>query len=125
LTPRDDDPAGQIGQYLIELGEKTADTAVMIEALQPFARGWEMLMEGSVHAAVACAGRPCPFHAPSDHPLKDAPINVRFDKHALVERFCEHGVGHDDPDSVAWLHSIGETWAGVHGCDGCCVSADR
>jgi hypothetical protein len=47
LTPRDDDPAGQIGQYLIELGEKTADTAVMIEALQPFARGWEMLMEGS------------------------------------------------------------------------------
>jgi hypothetical protein len=78
-----------------------------------------------IHAAVVCAGRPCPFHAPSDHPLKDAPINVRFDKHALVERFCEHGVGHDDPDSVAWLHSIGETWAGVHGCDGCCVSADR
>lgn len=73
-----------------------------------------------IHDGTACAGRHCPFHNPSDHPLNTAPRKVRLDKGALVERICEHGIGHDDPDSVAWLHSRGEMWAGVHGCDGCC-----
>lgn len=65
---------------------------------------------------------PCPFHGPSNHPLKDAKIHIRKDKHFLVERICKHGVGHDDPDSVAYMHSIGAKWVGVHGCDGCCKS---
>lgn len=72
-----------------------------------------------IHEKTDCTG-PCPFHNPSDHPLKDAEINIRMDKSGLVERICEHGVGHDDPDSVAYFHSIDEKWAGVHGCDGCC-----
>jgi hypothetical protein len=74
-----------------------------------------------IHDPEACKGQFCPFHNPSDHPLKDAPINIRFDKMALVERLCSHGVGHDDPDSVAYLHSKAQDWAGVHGCDGCCI----
>lgn len=72
-----------------------------------------------IHAKSVCAGF-CPFHNPSNHPLKDAPIHIRGDKMMLVERICEHGIGHDDPDSVAYFHSKGEMWAGTHGCDGCC-----
>jgi len=63
---------------------------------------------------------PCPFHSPSDHPLKNAPIHIRGDKMMLVERICEHGVGHDDPDSVSYFKAHNEQWAGIHGCDGCC-----
>lgn len=73
----------------------------------------------NIHHADICEA-PCPFHAPSDHALKDARINIRADKDFLVERICEHGIGHDDPDSVAYMHKQGKTWAGTHGCDGCC-----
>ena len=76
-----------------------------------------------VHSKEVCVP-PCPFHAPSDHPLKNAPIHIRRDKMMLVERICAHGVGHDDPDSVAYMQAHGQKWAGVHGCDGCC-SPDR
>lgn len=73
-----------------------------------------------IHGPAKCRGSHCPFHNPSDHPLNRARINVRLDKAGLVERVCQHGVGHDDPDSVAYLRSQGHTWAGTHGCDGCC-----
>lgn len=68
---------------------------------------------------------PCPFHAPSDHPLKDAPIAMRIDRGMLVERICKHGVGHDDPDSVRYMKKKGMKWAGIHGCDGCCTKEER
>lgn len=77
-----------------------------------------------IHSKSACTGY-CPFHNPSDHPLKDAEIHIRSDKDMLVERICEHGIGHDDPDSVAYFHSKGKMWAGVHGCDGCCTTASK
>lgn len=81
----------------------------------------EPIIDGfKVHPKVSCTP-PCPFHAPSDHPLKDAPMHIRSDKYMLVERICEHGIGHDDPDSVAYMHAHGQDWAGVHGCDGCCT----
>ncbi len=73
-----------------------------------------------IHNRSVCKGRFCPFHNPSNHLLKDAKIHIRADKMMLVERICEHGIGHDDPDSVAYFHSKGELWAGIHGCDGCC-----
>ena len=58
-----------------------------------------------VHKSSLCEGTYCAIHNPSDHSLKNAPIAVRSDafKHGLVERFCEHGIGHSDPDSVAFL----------------------
>jgi len=73
----------------------------------------------TIHNKKDCV-KPCPFHYPSEHPLKSAPIHIRDDKMLLVERICEHGVGHDDPDSVAYFHNHGEMWSGTHGCDGCC-----
>lgn len=87
-----------------------------------------------IHDPELCEGEFCPFHNPSDHPLKDAPYFVRFDRPAyatrdgkrvpvgyLTERICEHGVGHPDPDSMDYLVSIGcDEEESVHGCDGCC-----
>jgi hypothetical protein len=76
-----------------------------------------------VHAASQCAGEWCCIHNPSDHPLKDADMVIRLDRtRAPVERVCEHGTGHPDPDSLAFIISYyGASEAdGVHGCDGCC-----
>lgn len=74
-----------------------------------------------VHSEGTCTP-PCAIHAPSDHPLKDAPMVFRSDKHFLIERQCEHGVGHPDPDSVRYLkNTTGDEGYGVHGCDGCCA----
>lgn len=79
-----------------------------------------MKVEGiTVHDRKVCDA-PCPFHAPSQHPLRDARMHIRVDKYCLVERICEHGIGHDDPDSVRYMQKHGLKWAGVHGCDGCC-----
>ena len=74
-----------------------------------------------IHSKDVCSGA-CPFHAPSDHVMKKWPTLVRAS--GLVERLCQHGVGHPDPDSVRWMdeHSYPGsrgTW-GVHGCCGCC-----
>jgi len=84
-----------------------------------------MGFEWNIHHKDLCKGSYCPFHNPSDHPLKNAPINIRVDKGGLVERICKHGIGHPDPDSVAYFHKHGEKWAGVHGCDGCCNRGDK
>lgn len=64
----------------------------------------------NVHAETVCAGSYCLVHNPSDHHMRDWPMNWREDR-GLMERICPHGVGHPDPDD------IGE---GTHGCDGCC-----
>lgn len=97
------------------------------------------------HPALFCEGEPCPIHHPSDHHMAEWPTVVRHDKHCLVERICQHGVGHPDPDSLAWLakgapglHTIPDGLfevearpvvvltedlesLGVHGCCGCCA----
>lgn len=76
-----------------------------------------------------CLEHGCCIHNPSDHPLKDAPLVWRvagaFDiKPSHMERHCDHGVGHPDPDSLAFLRRIGKDeladGLAVHGCDGCC-----
>ena len=64
-----------------------------------------------VHPAERCEGQPCVIHHPSDHHMRDWPLNWRQDR-GLMERICPHGVGHPDPDDVN-----PDT---VHGCDGCC-----
>lgn len=79
-----------------------------------------------VHKREICAGSHCALHNPSDHPLKDAPLVLRhaspfsFKPHGFAERFCEHGIGHSDPDSVAFYSQQGDDSTGIHGCDGCC-----
>lgn len=78
-----------------------------------------------IHDETECSGT-CPFHNPSAHKMRDWPMTVRTDRNALVERLCEHGVGHPDPDSTRYLTAL---WPGggfgIHGCDGCCAEAER
>lgn len=93
-----------------------------------------------VHAPELCEGTFCPFHNPSDHHMKDWPTTVRYDRYCLTERLCVHGVGHPDPDSIAWLkqgfaknplfydedpNADPGLIFGLHGCCGCCVSSER
>ena len=74
-----------------------------------------------VHPTSACEGRGCAIHDhPSDHPLKDAPMNWRTDRQ-ILERICDHGVGHPDHDSALYMQSIGHGIENIHGCDGCCA----
>lgn len=75
-----------------------------------------------------CKGKNCVIHNPSDHKMKDFPTHWRADRY-LMERICPHGIGHPDPDDLAYKRLIAKTKAdymnleyeGVHGCDGCCV----
>lgn len=87
----------------------------------------------STHGPLSCKwDEHCCIHKPSDHPLKDAPLNWResgpFDwKPSHMERMCPHGIGHPDPDSLRFIESkmgtdVAET-VSTHGCDGCCSGA--
>lgn len=76
----------------------------------------------NVHDRDKCAGENCCIHNPSDHPLKNAELNWRSDRR-IMERLCDHGVGHPDPDDLEYrVIVLGQDskYAGVHGCDGCC-----
>jgi len=81
---------------------------------------------GRTHRPDQCdPDEPCCLHNPSDHRMRDWPMNLR--ETMLIERMCAHGVGHPDPDSAAWMdkrmgHKPG-TWS-VHGCDGCCSRSE-
>lgn len=92
-------------------------------AYDVYVTGTGQVLRG-VHDPALCAGRPCVVHAPSDHVMRAFPTHWRhggaFDiKPPHMERICPHGIGHPDPDDVAYLRSIGED-VSVHGCDGCC-----
>jgi hypothetical protein len=78
----------------------------------------------NVHDPAQCAGRHCVLHNPSDHHMRDWPTLFRTDKHQM-ERTCPHGIGHPDPDDLAWHVSEGRDYLGVHGCDGCCGNTTR
>jgi hypothetical protein len=74
----------------------------------------------NVHDPETCVGR-CPIHSPSDHHMQNWPLHWRDDR-GIFERVCPHGVGHPDPDSMQREVEYHEdTYAGVHGCDGCCA----
>lgn len=78
----------------------------------------------AVHPAATCAGQSCCIHAPSDHPLRDAPLRWRADRR-VMGRVCEHDYVHPDPDHLAHvLRRAGmPTFIEhvVHECDGCCT----
>jgi hypothetical protein len=77
------------------------------------------------HAEGTCRGEHCCIHKPSDHPLNTAQLHWRADRQ-MMERICEHGVGHPDPDDLEYKRSIMSRQAyrarayETHGCDGCC-----
>jgi hypothetical protein len=67
-----------------------------------------------------CAGQSgCAIHRPSEHHMRDWRLSFRADKYCM-ERQCEHGKGHPDPDDLAYHISRGQGDVGIHGCDGCC-----
>jgi hypothetical protein len=77
----------------------------------------------NVHSPGKCAGRACVIHRPSDHHMVDWPLHWRSDRR-IMERICPHGIGHPDPDDLAYHLTrpgrVGERESSVHGCDGCC-----
>lgn len=75
----------------------------------------------NTHFPQACAGpRGCAIHnKPTNHALKEATLYWREDR-GILERICEHNVGHPDHDSALYLESIGDEAENVHTCDGCC-----
>lgn len=89
--------------------------------------GWEKVtLENTderwiVHAEGTCRGAACAIHKRTDHHMRALPQHFRADR-ALMERTCPHGVGHPDPDDLAFHEAEGDETAGVHGCDGCCVA---
>lgn len=76
------------------------------------------------HGPSRCVGPNCCIHNPSDHPLRDAPLNWRGDRQPpFMERVCSHGGGHPDADSVTFIEQVAPDYAdtvSTHGCDGCC-----
>lgn len=75
-----------------------------------------------VHDKKDCKGRNCCIHNPSDHHMKDWPTHWRDDR-GLMERICKCGVGHPDPDDLAYKKKMGyPDSTGIHGCCGCCMN---
>lgn len=73
-----------------------------------------------VHSPSKCfEGPSCAIHNPTDHHMRGWPLYWRRDA-AKMERLCPHGVGHPDPDALAFHTRNGRDYMSVHGCDGCC-----
>ena len=96
-------------------------TWVEIDELpDPESRQADMLLvrlqgrESIVAHGVRKCERPCPIHWPSGHHMRSWPQHWRADR-GIVERVCDHGIGHPDPDD--------RSRDKIHGCDGCCVGA--
>lgn len=88
----------------------------------------------NVHPASGCDPEPCPIHRPSDHHMvtwrqhyrwsPDISVEIQNklmilpgDSRQIMERVCEHGVGHPDPDDYRVRYGLD---SGDHGCDFCC-----
>lgn len=70
----------------------------------------------NAHPKNTCMGYWCCVHYASNHHMRDWDQYWREDKQ-VMERICEHGIGHPDPDDSK---SSAITSGGIHGCDGCC-----
>jgi hypothetical protein len=125
MSPREKQPADfDMSQLTYDEKMSMVRSMGMLSAKPP--KGVSYSPKGLViHNRDQCDGRYCPFHNPSNHHMRDWHIHVRLDKMALAERTCKHGVGHPDPDSLAWMKShfrpeISDAM-GIHGCDRCCI----
>lgn len=110
---------------------------------EKYVTGTGQKMRG-VHPEGTCALEHCVVHNPSGHHMRGWKTHWRQDR-GIMERICPHGIGHPDPDDMAFhahriqqearnLEDLGMQeeavraldeieGLGVHGCDGCC--ADR
>lgn len=71
-----------------------------------------------MHSTQTCEGQPCTIHNRTNHSMRKFPQHWRGDR-AIMERICEHGIGHPDPDEYKLALYPHEA---THGCDGCCYS---
>jgi hypothetical protein len=82
----------------------------------------------NAHEEGECKGEFCSIHRPSDHVMVEFPLYWRGDR-GLMERICPHGIGHPDPDDLAFKKANMpnyENYAfGIHGCDGCCYDGRK
>lgn len=81
----------------------------------------------SVHDKEACRfPERCVIHNMSDHSMREFTQHWRSDR-GLMERTCDHGIGHPDPDSAYFMRHVMTSQQYVtemvHGCDGCCAGA--
>jgi hypothetical protein len=67
-----------------------------------------------------CVDDGCAIHCPTAHHMLDWPMVMRSD--TLIERLCNHGLKHPDPDSLRFFRSVGKFEIGEHTCDGCCFN---
>lgn len=74
-----------------------------------------------VHPRLSCTGRHCTFHYPVHSHMNDWPSIWRGAR-GILERICEHGVGHPDPSQFDYWKEHHMEYQAVHGCDGCCVA---
>lgn len=97
--------------------KKKSIAANIIESITEYTTGTGQKL-WNIHPSDKCAGEYCVIHNPSNHSMRDFPTHWRSDR-GLMERICPHGVGHPDPDGLAYALSLDHS-AGLHGCDGCC-----
>lgn len=86
-------------------------------------------VEIMAHPPEECEGRnSCSLHNRTVHSMR-AMTQVWRNDTGLVERICEHGIGHFDPDQMEYLISVhGKKDAmlmALHSCDGCCGSLPK
>lgn len=72
------------------------------------------------HSKDTCIGMPCTIHKMSNHSMRSFPQSWRADR-GIMERLCEHSVGHPDPDDFNVILYPSDR---VHGCDGCCAESN-
>lgn len=115
-------PGAPIGMIMYALAEE----GVYVVARPELRQDLISQRDGSLlatHPADRCEGRNCVIHNPSDHALKDAPID--WDPGTRrTNRICTHGVHHPDPDHLSFVYETYGMFEWMqhkhHRCDGCC-----
>jgi hypothetical protein len=78
-----------------------------------------------VHPESSCAEQSaCAMHNPTDHHMRGWEVIWRYDR-GILERICQHGIGHPDPDQFPYWDANGMEAEAVHGCDLCCHASHK
>lgn len=97
-------------------------TSTQFDTLDRYVTGTGQVLVNVHERHADCDLHGCVIHNPSADAEAIGPTHWRQDRQ-MMERICEHGVGHPDPDGQRWAErTFGpDEWRGVHGCDGCCA----